>query len=336
MFRITSICFIGVLWISFINNSSGDSGEPCAQNVEIKKNGTGHYLTWSDFGEGCGPRFWFRSGRAYYDAPLTPSPMLITIRGASSLICSGDCASVRNLNVSKVITSVSTKRTTTSEPLGNTNDTPASRGTEGDSSTVVVAVAAICSVVVLGLVVVLIVCVVKRRRPHHKPETVPAVNNGRTLRREDINHIVHVDGPENEDGTYSEIGAVSNRPNGTRQIAARPDHRQEPAAVGDMYAIVQKPKKDVQNHGDDDLANDVTVDPASMYAQVQKPTKAAQPLVPQEHEHHQNQEASRKQNKDGLIYLDVEFSNSSEQNQSEEPLLNSQQDGCEYAEVAHS
>lgn len=330
------------------------SAEPCAHNVEIKTNGTGNYVTWSLLGSGCGPDFWFRSGSPAFDTELTSSPMLVTIREtSSSIICRNrDCTYVGNLKVPKVTTTasttlprtqtsivttnVSTKRTTTSEPLGNTNDTPASRGTEGDSSTVVLAVAVVCSVVVLGLVVVLIVCVVKRRRTHHKPETVPAVNNGRTLRREDINHIVHVDGPENEDGTYSEIGAVSNRPNGTRQIADRPDHRQEPAAVGDMYAIVQKPKKDVQNHGGDDLANDVTVDPASMYAQVQKPTKAAQPLVPQEHEHHQNQEASRKQNKDGLIYLDVEFSNSSEQNQSEEPLLNRQQDGCEYAEVVHS
>lgn len=318
-----------------INTSSA---EPCAHNVEIKTNGTENYVTWSRLGSGCGPGFWFRSGSSAFDTELTSSPMLVTIRETSSIIIcrNRDCTYVKNLKVPKVTTNVSTKRTTTSEPLGNTNDTPASRGTEGDSSTVVLAVAVVCSVVVLGLVVVLIVCVVKRRRTHHKPETVPAVNNGRTLRREDINHIVHVDGPENEDGTYSEIGAVSNRPNGTRQIAARPDHRQEPAAVGDMYAIVQKPKKDVQKHGGDDLANDVTVDPASMYAQVQKPTKAAQPLVPQEHEHHQNQEASRKQNKDGLIYLDVEFSNSSEQNQSEEPLLNRQQDGCEYAEVVHS
>ncbi|XP_033731733.1 uncharacterized protein LOC117321415 [Pecten maximus] len=315
MFGFAVMCCIWLWWIQ------PSSGEPCAYDVHLIENNTGLYITWTTLGLNCGDT-WLRID-SVGDIALKSSPMLVQQGSHPHVICrSTSCDTVNDITVIQVTTTTTT-RLTTSEPL---TQTPVDSGEVEETPTSLVTISVVCSVVVLAILVgVLVVFVVKRRRTHHRKEVVPLVNRERTLRREDIEHRVNLDEHENEDGNYAEIGAVSHLQSDMNTAMVHPQDPEDRPVVGDMYAVVQKPTKTAKNN--------VVDDPRSMYAQVQKPSAAEKRLKLQEDDNKPNQEVSRHENKDGLLYMDVDFSDTPKH--SAQPLSIPQSD-CEYADVEHT
>ncbi|XP_021347451.1 uncharacterized protein LOC110446569 isoform X2 [Mizuhopecten yessoensis] len=339
MFRDTVLWCIAIVTIVWITLTSG---EPCAHDVRLIQNQTGYYVTWSRLGD-CGDS-WIRTDKNA-DSVLVSSPMLIQLGSNPRVICRNKTCEVTNINVTTATSTVWTTRPTTSDRLVTTSSrnvptsntvTPAPRGPVNEFPTLLVAVS-VCSIVVLTVVVILVVFLVKTRRTQPDKTAAPVVNSTRSLRREDIQHMVSTDEPGIEEGTYTEIGAVSHPPRDLYAVVVKKQDIADTSAVEDAYAVVQKPPKE-SGH---------TADPGSMYAEVQKPSNgkrspiqkpsnaAKQPML-QEDTNGPNQDGSRHKNKDGLIYLDVDFSQTPDQKEGGHPLLDCPQRDCDYAEVQHT
>ncbi|OWF53309.1 hypothetical protein KP79_PYT03550 [Mizuhopecten yessoensis] len=328
MFRDTVLWCIAIVTIVWITLTSG---EPCAHDVRLIQNQTGYYVTWSRLGD-CGDS-WIRTDKNA-DSVLVSSPMLIQLGSNPRVICRNKTCEVTNINVTTATSTVWTTRPTTSDRLVTTSSrnvptsntvTPAPRGPVNEFPTLLVAVS-VCSIVVLTVVVILVVFLVKTRRTQPDKTAAPVVNSTRSLRREDIQHMVSTDEPGIEEGTYTEIGAVSHPPRDLYAVVVKKQDIADTSAVEDAYAVVQKPPKE-SGH---------TADPGSMYAEVQKPSNAAKQPMLQEDTNGPNQDGSRHKNKDGLIYLDVDFSQTPDQKEGGHPLLDCPQRDCDYAEVQHT
>ncbi|XP_060081989.1 uncharacterized protein LOC132561280 [Ylistrum balloti] len=309
------------LILKMINLSSG---EPCAHDVNVFQNMSGYYAVWSKIGRGCGD-LWFRIGDQS-DTPLRSSPTLIELGNNPRIICR-NCNIVNiDIDTTTVATTTFTNTASAIKPTTQLNVFVTKEGRRAEDEFPILAVVVSASGLVVVLFVILIVCGMRRRRNHSGKAKEGVLDSTRTLRREDIEHRVNVDETDKEDGTYADINEANLSPSVDTSVVP-----------GDMYAVVHKPEKAGPAAVGEDLAvgEELAADPGSMYAQVQKSSDGKQSLILPAEASRPSPQVSRYENKDGLIYLDVEINNTTCQKNIDKQLLNESQSGCQYAEVRH-